>query len=321
MAERIVLAIGGNSLIDPSKPLKEYNDQSYIVKETVKAIVEIVEEGYELVITHGNGPQVGFNLIENLCIRKEQKNHPDLEIDVAVARTQGSIGYIIVREIHNTFKAKGIKKYAISLITQMVVRDKDPAFKNPTKFVGKSYSKEEAEKIVKLTGWTFKEYKKGSYRRVVPSPKPINIIEREQIENLLSLGYVVVAAGGGGIPVVKRDSKYIGIDAVIDKDRASALLGNLLKAETFVISTGVDRVYRDFGLLTQEPIDVLYLEEAQDMIKKGMFQKGSMLPKIEAACEFLKKGGEKLIITNPSNLVPALQGKAGTIIKHTGGNK
>jgi carbamate kinase len=306
-----VLAIGGNSLIKDKNHIA-LSSQYEAVKETAKYIADLVAEDLGLVITHGNGPQVGF-----LYRRGELARHelPLIPLDICGADTQGAIGYMIEMALLNEFRRKGIDKKVIAVVTKVVVDKDDQSFKHATKPIGSFMSEKEALSHKKELGWEVFEDAGRGYRRVVPSPIPREIIELDAIELLVKSGYVVIAAGGGGIPVVRNERGELeGVEAVIDKDLGSSLLARNLGANTFIISTAVDAVYLNFGKANQKPISRADLLEIKRYMAEGHFKPGSMKPKIEAIIEFLEHGGERAIITSPENLSRAIKGEAGTTI-------
>lgn len=307
---KIVIALGGNALG------KTPEEQLQLVKETAKSIVEIVEEGHEVIVAHGNGPQVGMiNLAMNFA-NENDAGTPNMPFAECGAMSQGYIGYHLQQSIDEELKKKGIDKGCVTIITQVEVNKKDPAFENPTKPVGMFYTEKEAKQIEKEKGYTFVEDAGRGYRRVVPSPKPINIIELEIIKRLKSRN-VVIAIGGGGIPVVRTRKGFKGVDAVIDKDLSSAKLATQLNADILLILTAVEKVYINYNTENQQALDKLTLKEAKNYIKEGHFAKGSMLPKIEACMNFVKncpKG--KAIITSLDKAKEALNKETGTIIKN-----
>ncbi|MBN2460316.1 MAG: carbamate kinase [Candidatus Cloacimonetes bacterium] len=311
MNELAVIAIGGNSLIK-DKQHQTVEDQYDCIYETARHIVKLVESGLEVIITHGNGPQVGFILLRSEIAKNQLHEVP---LPSAGADTQGAIGYQIQQAMGNIMKKKGVPKGITTVITQVLVDKNDDAFLNPSKPIGPFLSREESETKKHLYNWEIIEDSGRGYRRVVASPLPREIIEQEAINALIKSGFIVVAVGGGGIPVI-RDEKGIltGVPAVIDKDRASALLAKNLKADYLVISTSVEQVYLNFGAPGQQPISHMTLSEARKYCKEGHFKKGSMLPKIESAIEFLAGGGKRVIITTPELIPLAFAGKAGTTI-------
>jgi len=293
-----VVALGGNAL-QRSNEKGTIEEQVRNTQATMKNVVWLLEEGYDLVISHGNGPQVGTILLQNDA-GESIYGLPQMPIDVAVAQTQGSIGYLLERAFRNNLSGKEI----ISLITMVQVDKNDPAFQNPTKRVGKIYKKEEADKLSKEKGWFFKEEKKEitGWRRVVPSPKPLDIINKETIKKLVSAGVIVIASGGGGIPVYLEDEKIYPVEAVIDKDLASSLMANLIGADELYILTDVPYVYLDYGTENQKALEHLSVEDAKKYLAEGKFGEGSMAPKIRAAIQFVENGGQKAVITESTKL-------------------
>ncbi len=305
-----VIAIGGNSLIKDKQHV-EVKYQWEAVRETCRHIVDMIQEGWDVVITHGNGPQVGFILRRNELAAHEVHTTP---LDVIGADTQGSIGYMLQQSLDNEFARRGMDKQAITFVTQVLVDKNDPAFKNPTKPIGGFLTKEEAERFA-AEGWPVVEDAGRGWRRVVPSPEPIEIIEEAAIREAVQRGWTVIAVGGGGIPVVREEDGILrGVAAVIDKDRASSLLAVKIQADLFLISTAVEKVAINFGKPNQQWLDRMTVEEAKRYMEEGHFAKGSMLPKVEACIRFIEAGGERAIITNPENITRALRGETGTWI-------
>ena len=297
MRRKIVIALGGNAL--GNTPL----EQLELIKNTSKNIVDVILDGYDVVITHGNGPQVGMiNLA--MQISHEEANTPDMPFAECGAMSQGYIGYHLQQSIQKELLKRNMRKNCITVITQVLVDDKDEAFKNPTKPIGSFYTKEEAEQIAKEKGYVFKEDAGRGYRRVVASPNPVKIIENKVIRDLVNKRNIVIAAGGGGIPIIKKRNGYQGIDAVID-----------LNADIFLILTAVEKVCINYGKENEQKLDLLTVKQAKEYIKNDEFKKGSMLPKIEACIDYVthKKDGQA-IITSLSKLKDALLGKTGTII-------
>lgn len=306
-----VLAIGGNSLIKDKNHIA-LSSQYEAVRETADYIVDLVAEGLSLVITHGNGPQVGFIYRRGELARREL---PLIPLDICGADTQGAIGYMIEKALLNGFRKRGIGKKVAVVVTQAIVDRDDKSFKQPTKPIGSFMSKEEAVMNKNESGWQIMEDAGRGFRRVVPSPIPKEIIELDVIKLLVQRDYIVIAAGGGGIPVIRNDQGELeGVEAVIDKDLGSSLLARNLGAGTFIISTAIDAVYLNFGERTQKPLHRVSLPEVKRYLEEGHFKPGSMRPKIEAVIEFLEAGGEKAIITSPENLLKAVKGEAGTTI-------
>ncbi len=306
-----VVAIGGNSLIK-DKDHKTVPDQYAATAETCKHIADMIIEGYNVVITSGNGPQVGFILRRSELARHELHEVP---LDYCGADTQGAIGYMIQRALYNEFNRRNIDKHVASVVTQVLVSKADPAFQNPAKPIGSFMDEKEAKQRADKEGWKIKEDSGRGWRRVVASPIPEQIIELPAIQALIANGIIVYAVGGGGIPVIQNDDGDLeGIAAVIDKDRASALLANGLNAEVLLISTAVEKVYLNYGEKNQEALDKIDHIKAQQYLEEGHFAPGSMKPKIEACIDFIKKGGQMAIITDPPNITRALNGETGTRI-------
>lgn len=311
MANKAVIAIGGNSLIK-DKAHKTVPDQYAATAETCKHIADMIVQGWDVVITSGNGPQVGFILRRSELAAHELHEVP---LDYCGADTQGAIGYMIQRAMYNEFSKRKIQKEAASIVTQVLVDKEDPAFQNPSKPIGSFMEESEARRREKDENWAIKEDSGRGWRRVVPSPIPKHIVELESIRALNRDGIIVYAVGGGGIPVIKNNNGELeGVAAVIDKDRASSLLANGLNADLLLISTAVEQVYLNYGKDNQQPILKMDHIKAQQYIKEGHFAAGSMLPKIESCVEFIKRGGKKAIITNPENITRALNGETGTTI-------
>ncbi|MDO9577003.1 MAG: carbamate kinase [Candidatus Cloacimonadales bacterium] len=311
MSKLAVIAVGGNSLIKDKNHLT-VEDQYDCIVDTSHHIVRLIEKGINVVITHGNGPQVGFILLRSE-ISKEQIH--EIPLPSAGADTQGAIGYQIQQAIQNILQHKGIIKNIVTVVTQVLVDKNDPAFQNPTKPIGPFFSKEDAELKRKKYNWNVSEDAGRGYRRVVASPLPIQVIELAAIKSLIEADFLVVAVGGGGIPVILNENGDLeGVPAVIDKDRASALLAGNLNADYLIISTAVEQVYLNFGQENEKALSEITLREAKQYCREGHFAKGSMLPKMEAAIQFLENGGHEVIITTPERLADAVDGKAGTRI-------
>jgi len=312
MEKKAVLALGGNGIIKAGQQ-GTITEQFANTRESLGGIVELIEQGYKLAITHGNGPQVGNMLIQQLA--GLEHNISPLPLGVLNAATEGTMGYMIEQSLVNRLKIKKINRNVVTILSQVLVDKNDPSIKNPSKPVGPFYSKEMAEKVAKDYGWTMVEDAGRGYRQVVPSPKPIDIFQGKLIQNLVDQGHIVIACGGGGIPYYHEDNfTQEGFDAVIDKDFASALLANKIDAHLLVILTGVDKVSVNYGKPEQKDLDMLTADEAQNYYNEGHFPKGSMGPKILAAIEFLKNGGEKVLITSIEKIVDAFAGKTGTVI-------
>ena len=311
MEKLVVIAIGGNSLIKDAEHSTVF-DQYRACGETSDYIADIVAEGYRVVITHGNGPQVGFILLRSELAKEVLHQVP---LDSCGADTQGAIGYQISQTLGNELRRRGIDKPVAAIVTQTVVDVNDPGFEKPSKPIGPFYSEATAREHQDNEGWMMVEDAGRGWRRVVASPRPLEIIEEPAIEALLAKDIIVVAVGGGGIPVIRRDDGGLeGVGAVVDKDWASCMLAKNLGAEMFILSTAVDRVALNFGKPEQREIDRMTVREARLYLEAGHFPPGSMKPKIEAAIEFLEHGGQEVIITQPHLLEAAIRGSAGTHI-------
>jgi carbamate kinase len=304
-----VVAVGGNSLItDPSK--KTIDDQYEAARSSMHHIAGMIENGWDVIISHGNGPQVGFILRRSELSLDEL--HP-VWMDYAVADTQGAIGYMFQKALSNEFRERGIDKEAVTVITQVLVDTDDPAFVNPSKPIGSFMDEALAKSRAQQWGWTVIEDAGRGWRRVVPSPYPQKIIERPAIETLANSGYVVIACGGGGIPVYRKsDGDLRGVEAVIDKDFASSRLATALNADLFLIATAVDQVCLNFNTPEQQGISAMTVSEARAYIAAGHFAKGSMEPKVQAIVEHLEAGGKAGLITTPAHIHKALAGRSGT---------
>lgn len=311
MAEKLaIVAIGGNALSQPKESPTAENMLKNL-ENTAKCLVELVKKNYKIVITHGNGPQVG-NILVQQDIAKEVI--PPFPLDVNGAMTQGYIGYMISQMLKNVLTAEHMEKDVSSIVTQVLVDKNDPAFNNPSKPIGPFYTEEEANTFIKEKGWSMVEDAGRGWRRVVPSPEPLEIVEIKAIKQLVKDNNITIAAGGGGIPVVKEENKLKGVEGVIDKDRASALLAIELDADEFIILTAVEKVFINFNKPNQQAISSMTVNQAIQYMKEGHFSKGSMLPKIEACTNFVLKTGRSALITDLTKLVDALEGKTGTII-------
>jgi len=307
---RIVVAIGGNSLINPGS-LNGNRETHEVARAVCEELASIADMFGSLVVTHGNGPQVGYELIRNA---QAKDIIPPDGMDANVAATQGIIGYLLQQVLGDVLEEREKDIPISSLITQVEVRPDDPGFLNPTKPVGPFYTEEEARERTASRGWIMKEDAGRGWRRVVPSPIPKKIVEIDCINALVEAGQIVICAGGGGVPVVREGKKIRGVAAVIDKDHATALLATKLNAPTFVISTGVPEVYINFGKPDQKAIRSITAAEIKEYMDSGHFADGSMKPKIRAALGFLEHGGSRVVISSPGNLIRALKGEAGTTI-------
>lgn len=307
-----VVAIGGNSLIqDPTQP--DVAHQWEAVGQTCDHIAAMIAEGWAVVITHGNGPQVGY-IMRRAEIARQAEGIHEVPLDLIVADTQGSIGYMLQQALDNALRRRGINRTIMTVVTQMLVDRDDPAFASPTKPIG-GFMTETAARQYEAAGWQVVEDAGRGWRRVVASPKPLAIIEINPIRALIMSDYIVIACGGGGIPVVRDEQGNLcGVAAVIDKDRASSLLAQTLRADLFIISTGVQKVALNFNEPDQRDLDHMTISEARTYLQAGHFAPGSMGPKIEAAVDFVGMGGPQAIITDPPNLARALRGETGTRI-------
>ena len=308
--QKLVVAIGGNALLPAGDP-GDAASQRRRIEATCARLADLVQAGHDVVLTHGNGPQVG-----NILLQNEESRHlaPPMPLDVCGAESQAQIGYMLVQALRNEFANRKIDRGVACLTTQVLVDANDPAFANPTKPIGPYYAREDEIIVKKAKGWKLVYDQRGGWRRVVPSPRPIDVIEKDIVRALVGAGdgRVVIAAGGGGIPVIRRDGKLVGVEAVIDKDLAAAVLARTIGWKHLVIVTDVPQVALDFGKPSQRFLDHLTIAEAKQHLAAGQFPPGSMGPKIEAAVEFLEHGGERAAITDLAHLVAAVDGKAGT---------
>ena len=307
MGKRIVIALGGNAL--GNTPY----EQLALVTETAKPIVDLIEQGNEVIIAHGNGPQVGMINLGMATAAEAKAIKSDMPFPECGAMSQGYIGYHLQNAIGNELAARGMHKDVATVVTQVLVSEDDPAFQKPTKPVGAFYDKETAERIAKEKGYTMVEDAGRGYRQVVPSPKPIDVIEKNTVNALIKDGCVVITVGGGGIPVVRKDGKLYGTPAVIDKDFASAKLAELVHADALVILTAVDRVCINWGKPNQQSLDEMSVADAEKYCEEGHFAPGSMLPKVKAAISFAKTGGTA-IIASLENAGKAVKGESGTVV-------
>ncbi len=307
-----VVALGGNAISPPGGP-SDIHAQFAQTRASMDAIISLVKQGIRVAITHGNGPQIGNALLRQELARGRA---PELPLGVLVASTEGWMGYMVEQSLCNRLKAEGIQKSVASIVTQVLVDKDDPSLKNPTKFIGQTYPEYEAHRLAKLFDWVVKhDQGRQGWRRVVGSPIPLEVVNSEAIRNLIAQDWIVICAGGGGIPVFKMENGALdGVDAVIDKDRASAVLGNDIEAQDLYILTQVDKVYLNFSRKDQVALDHLTLSEAQEYLDIGHFPAGSMGPKVESALHFLKNGGERVVITDLEHIIPAMKGEAGTTI-------
>ena len=307
---RIVIALGGNALG------KTPGEQLSLLSNVAKIIVELIKDGNEIVLTHGNGPQVGQIALAMEYASNGEAGTPSMPFPECGSMSQGYIGYHMQQSILNELDRQGVKKECVSLITQVLVDSNDSAFQNPTKPIGMFYSKEKAMEIEKEKGYIFTEDAGRGYRRVVPSPIPKKIIEKDAITSLLDNGTIVIAVGGGGIPVINSGNGLKGVEAVIDKDRTAALLAKLTMADTLMILTAVEKVSLNYNTENQVDLDVITIKDANKYISENQFAKGSMLPKVEASMSFVEDSDDrKAIISSLEKANLAIKGKTGTIIK------
>jgi carbamate kinase len=305
MSKRIVIALGGNALGNtPYEQIK-------LVEQTAKPIADLIANGNQVIIAHGNGPQVGMINLGMSTAAEAGAIKSDMPFPECGAMSQGYIGYHLQNAIGNELTARGISKDVATVVTQVLVDENDPAFQHPSKPIGAFYDKETADRIVAERGYTFVEDAGRGYRRVVPSPKPVDVIEKNMVNALVDQGFVVITVGGGGIPVIRKDGRLVGTPAVIDKDFASAKLAELVRADALVILTAVDRVAINWGKPNQESLDEMTVDQAERYCGEGHFAPGSMLPKVKAAISFAKTGGEA-IIASLENAEAAVRGESGT---------
>ena len=306
-----VVALGGNAISPPGE-VDTIANQFRNSREALLGIVDLVQRGYNIAVTNGNGPQVGNAMLR---VEKATGEAPELPLGVIVADTEGGIGYMLEQTLQNHLHLAGINRLVVTIVSQVLVDKNDPALIDPTKPIGKHYEEAEAIRKREENGWTVKQVEHGKWRRVVGSPHPKEIINKWVIERLVKEGVVCIAVGGGGIPVyLEPDGRLEGVDAVIDKDRASAVLGRDIGAQDLYILTGVDYVYLDYEKPTQQIIEHITFKELEKLWDTGVFPKGSMGPKIGAALDFLEWGGERVIITSHDKLIDAVDGKVGTVI-------
>jgi len=310
MGKVAVVAVGGNSLIKDSKH-QTIPDQYAATVESSSHIASMIEQGWDVLVTHGNGPQVGFILRRSELSINELHAVP---LDYCGADTQGAIGYMFQRALRNEFKKRGINKQTATVITQTLVDKNDPAFQNPSKPIGSFMDKETALSHKETDGWSVVEDAGRGWRRVVPSPLPKQIVELDAIQALIKANFSVVCSGGGGIPVIEQDGQITGVEAVIDKDFAASILARSIHADLFFITTAVEKVALNFNKPDQQWVDCLTLEQAKKYLAEGQFHKGSMGPKIQAIIWYLEAGGKEALITDPANIERALKGETGTRI-------
>ena len=308
---RIVVALGGNALSLDGKATAVAQQQ--VADQTTGLLARLVQAGHELAVVHGNGPQIGNIILHEEAINTEKT--PTMPVDTCGAMSQGQIGYWLQKAFYNNFQTLGITKPVASIVTQVVVDPNDPAFSNPAKPIGPFYSEQEAKKLAAERGFTVKEDAGRGWRKVVPSPKPIDIIEADLVKMALDNQAILITAGGGGIPVYYQNDKLVGLEAVIDKDFAAAKLAEIIEADVLLILTAVDTVKINYGQPNEQAIDQMSLDQARQYIAEGQFAPGSMLPKVEASIKFVSTGnGRQAIITTPEGALEALNGQIGTKI-------
>ena len=306
----MLIAVGGNSLIRAGET-GTIAEQWANARRTAAAIVQLIRDGYRLVVTHGNGPQVGAQLLRS---ERASDQVPGQTLDVCGAASQGEIGYLLAQSLRDELAVRGLAMQVVGMVTQTIVRADDPAMEHPAKPIGPFYSQAQAEERHRVLGWHIVEDAGRGYRRVVPSPEPVEIVELDVIRSLMDQGVLVVACGGGGIPVVQSGRGLKGVEAVIDKDRASALLASRLEVDVFAISTDIDFVYLDYNRPTQRALEYVTASELEAYYLAGHFPKGNMGPKVESALRFLKGGGKEVVITSYGHLTDAIAGRTGTRI-------
>lgn len=312
-----VVAIGGNAILRAGER-PTYSHQMANLRRTSAHLARMIKNGYDMVLTHGNGPQVGNILLQN---ELSKEDIPTMPMDVCVAESQGLLGYMIQQALTEALEKEGMEKVVTCMLTRVVVDPDDPAFDNPTKPVGPYYSKEEAERLQEEEGWTtVEDIERGGYRRAIPSPRPVDIVESGAIKRLVFGGEdqaeIVVACGGGGIPVIRQEERLTGVEAVVDKDLAACVLACSIDERLLILLTDIECVYLNFGTDDASPLRETTVEEMEGYMEEGHFPSGTMGPKVEAAIHFLRNGGERTIITSPESLDEALEGEAGTHITY-----
>ena len=307
----VIIALGGNAL-SPKDEAGTIQQQFKHTRNSLKAVLHFVKSGYNICITHGNGPQVGAEMSRNEI---SMDKIPPLPLNVLVANTQGAIGYMIQQSLQNALYSIKSEREVVSFISQMKVNENDPAINKPSKYIGKTFSKEKAEYLSERYKWNIAEQEKGSWRRVVPSPNPLYIFNGNSIKHLVDFGTIVIAGGGGGIPAFNTSKGTLrGLDGVVDKDKTAALIGRIIRAEEYFIITDVDNIYLNYNSKNQKKIDTATETEVKGWLKDGHFGLGSMEPKIKSALYFLKHHGKKVVITSIDKIEDALNNKAGTHI-------
>jgi carbamate kinase len=309
--QTVLVALGGNALIRAGDT-PDYETQTANAMDIVSKLMVLVERDFNLVVSHGNGPQVGLSLLRNECAASKL---PRLPLDLLVAETEGSMGYLLQQAFLNHLRDTELRRYVVTVITQVLVSPNDPAFARPSKPIGLHYTEPEAREMERDFGWQMIHDGKAGWRRVVPSPRPLKIVQRHMIRHSTMEGNIVIAAGGGGIPImVTPDGDYQGIEAVIDKDLTSSMLASEIKADTLIILMQEPKVFVHFGTPKQRALDRVTVSQITDHLAEGHFPAGSIGPKVDAAIQFVQRGGKRAIITNPDGLRPALDGDDGTTI-------
>jgi carbamate kinase len=306
----VLVALGGNAIQDRGDR-GTADEQLARLKSSAKSLVGLIEEGYSLAVTHGNGPQVGDILLKN---EMAKDTLPPMPLDVCGAESQGMIGYMLQQAMDEELRAKGLDLQVVTILTRTLVNKSDPAFKHPTKPIGAFYGEDEAYRLRRDKGWQLVKDSGRGFRRVVPSPMPVDIVEKETILELFDAGTIVIAGGGGGVPVIRSGKGFAGVEAVLDKDRTAALLASLIHADVLLILTDVDRIYLDYLGPNRTPLRKVDVQTCQRYLDDGQFPAGSMGPKVESAIRFLKHGGSKAVITSLTMAKQALAGRAGTTI-------
>jgi carbamate kinase len=305
----VLVAMGGHAFMQKGES-GTIDDHERNAEVIAALLMNLIDRGYHLVITHGNGPQVGNLLIQHEVSRAEV---PAMPLDVLVAMTEGSLGYILQQSLLNQLRSRDVQRYVVTVVTQVLVEETDPAFASPSKPIGPFLSREEAERRREALGWHVAEDSGRGWRRIVPSPRPLRVVQRHMIRDAARAGHIVVACGGGGIPIKKdAQGRYAGVEAVIDKDLTSSVLATDIGAALLIILTAVPQVYVNFGKPDQRPLGAVTLEELEQLQDEGHFPPGSMGPKIDAIINYLKQGGRRGLITNPESLPLAIEGRAGT---------
>lgn len=310
-----VIALGGNAIL-PSDKSGTINEQFAITRLTMAQIARLVSQGRDVVITHGNGPIVGNIVLRNEAVREDI---PPMPLGICVADSQGGIGYMIQQVLRNALRQEGIDRDVVTLVTQVRISPDDPALRKPTKPIGPFYTADEASKLQADERWEMVEDSNRGYRRVVPSPRPLEIVEENVVRKLVDSGTIVITVGGGGVPVVLDNDNLEGVEAVVDKDFASAVLARMLGADRMIIVTDIDAVYENFGKENARPVRTLTVDEAESMLQTGQLPVGSMGSKIEAAVGFVRSTGNEVIITRPEDILTAVAGSAGTRITGNSG--